>query len=118
MTARETKAYNIINGLNEASDPEYLGGYIHYMDAINIVCYELFSHAAFETKRFYFSSRTYRKYDKAVYTKEEYAKIINVFKSMEAKGIIKLSKARTTLKPMMTADEWYAAKQERRIQQC
>lgn len=113
MTALQTLGYNIVDHMNRTSkswaedeDNGKYNGWFSITALTEVVCNEMFHHDVWGTQYIKDRGRFGHVYPKMLASKEEREKITKVIKRMEAKGIIKFSKSRQMVKPMVTADEW------------
>lgn len=101
-------AENILVRLNEAKSNSKYGGYVSREDFTEILCQEMFHHTLWEEKYFYVKgvagSGHYMKYANA--PKDEKDKIRKTADNMEKRGIIKFSKSRMMILPLMTVEEY------------
>lgn len=103
------KAREILDKMNEAARQSKYGGYISIEAAKEIVCVTMFGKSLRDGATMYHRDRgsrhgyVYVRYD---VTHDEYQKVEKTLHNMLDKGVITLSKAKTMVKPTMTADEW------------
>lgn len=95
--------YLILDGVNERSDPNVYGGYIPLENLEGIISLTMF-HKPISVVRYKHHPKT-PVISKCI-TPEQERDIQKIIDRMERKGIIRFSRARTMVKPMMTADEW------------